>query len=779
MNERITESFFRNLVMEDDLYTSGLVTLEEQKSSNPKINKLLVNASKSGMGQGYPEFIISFDYEPELLMVVECKADKRKHESTTGDNYKDYSVDGVKLYASFLSKEFDVIAVAISGTDFNDLRVSTYIHLKGTALAHKNSDFKEDSFYTLDEYIDVLKKDEKKFNQDYNNLLSYTKELNEHLHGLKIPESDRSLLISGCLIALNDRAFYSSYKYHEPKELAMNLFNTIKSKLEFLQKDNIEEIMVTYGFIKTHVVLSRQKDKLKEIIERIDLRINSFIKTHKYFDALGQFYIEFLRYANSDKGLGIVLTPPHITELFSDIAKVNSNSVVLDNCTGTGGFLISAMNRMVKDAGGDKTKEAKIKKNQLIGIEFSDKIFALTCSNMYIHGDGRSNLFHGSCFDRNIIEQVKKFKPNVGFLNPPYKDLKDDIEEFQFIINNLELLEKGSLCIAIIPMSCALADRGERLFLKEKILKNNTLDAVFSMPIELFHNSKVSVNTCIMVFRAKEPHPKHFKTYFADWKNDGFTKRKTLGRNDYDGLWEQKRKKWLSMYFNRDEEAGFSIKQSVTPADEWCAEAYMETDYSVLEKSDFEDTVKKYAIFKLRNNLVEEVLSKPIHNNFIELDLTSWEEFEIEGVDNSLFNVTGSQSFTKTEIKEYGEGKFPYVVTSSENNGIEGFYNHFTENGNILTIDSATVGSCFYQEFNFSASDHVEKLIPCFKEFNKYSALFIVAVINLEQIRYGYGRKFAQKRIKTTKIKLPSKNGMPDFEYMENYIKSLNYSKSI
>ncbi|MDD4282762.1 MAG: methyltransferase, partial [Bacilli bacterium] len=195
MNERITESFFRNLVMEDDLYTSGLVTLEEQKSSNPKINKLLVNASKSGMGQGYPEFIISFDYEPELLMVVECKADKRKHESTTGDNYKDYSVDGVKLYASFLSKEFDVIAVAISGTDFNDLRVSTYIHLKGTALAHKNSDFKEDSFYTLDEYIDVLKKDEKKFNQDYNNLLSYTKELNEHLHGLKIPESDRSLLI--------------------------------------------------------------------------------------------------------------------------------------------------------------------------------------------------------------------------------------------------------------------------------------------------------------------------------------------------------------------------------------------------------------------------------------------------------------------------------------------------------------------------------------------------------------------------------------------------------
>ena len=146
----------------------------------------------------------------------------------------------------------------------------------------------------------------------------------------------------------------------------------------------------------------------------LEEKINNFLKTYKYYDILGQFYIEFLRYANNDKGLGIVLTPPHITELFSDIANVNRGSVVLDNCTGTGGFLISAMRKMIKDAKGDSKKEKQIKDKQLIGIEFQHEIFALICSNMYIHGDGRSNLIKGSCFDNKIINQVKNFKPKTG-----------------------------------------------------------------------------------------------------------------------------------------------------------------------------------------------------------------------------------------------------------------------------------------------------------------------------------------------------------------------------
>ena len=779
MNERITENLFRRFIENDECYWGGIINVEEQKSKNIKINKLLSNASKSGNGKGYPEFIVTFDYYPDLIMVVECKPDILKHESKTGDKYKDYAVDGVKLYSSFLAKEYDVIAIALSGDDDN-FRLSSFIQLKGTSDCYQTDQLKDDRFYTIDEYIDVYKKDDKKFNQDYGKLLEFSKTLNDELHILKIHEADRSLLISAALIALNDPAFYNSYKLQNPKDLSNNLYNTVKLKLEELQKDNIDEIMVTYGFLKTHKILSKKEHELRNIIDEIDSNVNSFMRTHKYFDSLGQFYIEFLRYANSDKGLGIVLTPPHITELFSALARVNENSIVLDNCTGTGGFLVSAMNKMVMDAGGDKNKELEIKKGQIIGIEFSDKIFPLACSNMYIHGDGRSHLYSGSCFDDNIMKKVMELKPNVGFLNPPYKNDKNDVDELYYILNNLSMLEKGSYCIAIVPMSCALADSGERLELKKKLLKNHTLDAVFSMNNELFHNSKVTVSTCIMIFKAKEPHPTGYKSYFGYWKNDGFYKRKAKGRADYDNSWNDIKNMWVNAYFNREEIDGFSVKKEVSAEDEWCAEAYMKTNYSVLNTEMFEKNIKDYSIFKIKNGISNEVKFDCVKKSNVEIDISSWKEYIIDDdTDESLFSVEGSKSIVKYEVKEYGEGNYPYVVTSSENNGVEGMYDYYTEDGNVLTIDSATIGSCFYQELKFSASDHVEKLIPRYENFNKYIGLFISTVINLEQARYGYGRKFAQKRIKPTTIKLPSKNGKPDYEFMEKFIKSLPYSASI
>ena len=114
-----------------------------------------------------------------------------------------------------------------------------------------------------------------------------------------------------------------------------------------------------FAFIRTDTSLSTLKGVLVEIITDIKENIKDFIKTYEYFDVLGQLYIEFLRYANSDKGLGIVLTPPHITEFMAELAEVNKNSVVYDNCAGTGGFLVSAMNLMIKDA---KDNQQKLKR---------------------------------------------------------------------------------------------------------------------------------------------------------------------------------------------------------------------------------------------------------------------------------------------------------------------------------------------------------------------------------------------------------------------------------
>lgn len=594
-NERKTE----NIVRSHFEKFKDIIHIEEQTSDSVKIDKLLKTASKKGSGKGRPEFLITYNSNSDLLIVIECKADNRKHESPNRDKFSDFAVDGVLLYASYLSKDFDVLGIAVSGETKQNLKISHFLHLKNEK---KAITVFGDKLLDAGNYLSEYLKSPEKFRQDYNALLEFTKKLNDKLHVYKIPESQRALLISSVLIALEDDAFKASYaKKTKPKSLSDFLTKTVSEKLEEanISGTKLENLNMQFGFIKTDASLSAKDNVLKELIDEIDCNINMFIKSHEYFDVLGQLYIEFLRYANSDKGLGIVLTPPHITEFFAEVAQVNQNSIAYDNCTGTGGFLIAAMKKMIEDAKGDNEKVQAIKKSHLIGTEYQSHIYALAVSNMYIHQDGKTNIQNGSCFDTDIIEMTKAKNPTVGFLNPPYKsDKKNDIDELAFVLNNLECLVDGGICVAIVPMQSALAQTGKTYELKKELLKKHTLEAVFSMPSELFFNSKVNVVTCIMIFTAHRSHPVNKKTFFGYFKDDGFDKRKNLGRLDVYGYWKDRIKdQWLTSYLNRESIKGLSVVKTVTANDEWCAEAYMETDYTSITLEDFEIVVKRHALF--------------------------------------------------------------------------------------------------------------------------------------------------------------------------------------
>ena len=126
-NERKTESIVRAHFEK----SKDILQIEEQASDNPKIDKLLKTASKKGSGKGKPEFLITYNKNIDLLIVIECKADVTKHESPNRDKYADYAVDGVLLYASNLSKSFDVLAIAVSGETTQNLKISHFLHLKG------------------------------------------------------------------------------------------------------------------------------------------------------------------------------------------------------------------------------------------------------------------------------------------------------------------------------------------------------------------------------------------------------------------------------------------------------------------------------------------------------------------------------------------------------------------------------------------------------------------------------------------------------------------------
>ena len=125
-----------------------------------------------------------------------------------------------------------------------------------------------------------------------------------------------------------------------------------------------------------------------------------------------------------------------------------------------------------------------------------------------------------------------------------------------------------------------------------------------SMPVELFH--PVGTVTCIMVFTAHIPHAtSKRKTWFGYWKVDGFVKTKHKGRIDLYETWPSIRERWVEQFRNREVQPGQSVTRYVTQKDEWCAEAYMETDYSTITRKDFEDVVRRYAVFRLLGGAVE------------------------------------------------------------------------------------------------------------------------------------------------------------------------------
>lgn len=612
MNERKTENLVRDELRRLGYYDKRCETrVEEQKSEIQDVKRLLKAASKTGGGgKGAPEFIISDPHNGDFLIIIECKGDVRKHASKAGNDPVAFAVDGALHYAASLAREFNVIAVAVSGQTKSQLKISTFLHPKGSltpkelktkagaAIAELLSwaDYIEHG--TFDPTVQKLRLDE---------LMAFSRDLHDFMRDhAKLTESEKPLLVSGTLIALQNAAFAKSFDAYAAEDLQEEWLKVIKREIDKAKLPQAKKYNMTqpYSTIAVHPALGKPTDSktaakfpkgvLFQLIKDLNEKVWPFISVYHDFDVVGQFYGEFLKYTGGDKkSLGIVLTPRHVTDLFARLANVGKNSRVLDICAGTAGFLVSAMFHMMRDAV-TKAEKDEVKKSGLIGVENQPNMFALAASNMILRGDGKANLHQGSCFDAAITSALKEHECDVGMLNPPFSQGDEDLHELVFVKQMLDCLKSGGTGIAIVPVSCATSPHP----LREELMKFHTLEAVMSMPAELFY--PVGTVTCIMVWTAGKPHARsNRKTWFGYWRDDGFVKTKHRGRIDANGTWPAIRDEWVEMFRNREVHAGKSILKAVTPKDEWCAEAYMETDYSTITQADFELTVKNYAMFRL------------------------------------------------------------------------------------------------------------------------------------------------------------------------------------
>ena len=628
-----------------------------------------------------------------------------------------------------------------------------------------------DSIIPWADYIEHATFDPAVQRQRYDDLMEFSRELHDFMRDhAKLTESEKPLLVSGTLIALENTAFVRSFDAYLPEDLQKQWLKVISDQIERADLPQAKKFNMTqpYSTIGVHPELGKATKKyprgvLFELIKRLDEKVRPFVSTYHDFDVVGQFYGEFLKYTGGDKkALGIVLTPRHVTDLCARLANVNKDSVVIDICAGTGAFLISAMHQMMANAITNEEKD-RIRSAGLIGIEQQPNMYALAASNMILRGDGKANLYQGSCFTDAIIKEIrKKFACDVGLLNPPFSQADADLHELIFVGQMLNCLQRSGTGVVIVPVSCAITPHP----LRDALMKRHTLEAVMSMPDGLFH--PVGIIVCLMVWTAGIPHEQsNRKTWFGYWKDDGFIKTKHRGRIDPNRSWCDVRSRWVDMFRNREVHPGESVTHRVTASDEWCAEAYMETNYASLSPDEFESALKAHMAARLRRPIPTTArLDRPIK---------TWKFYRI----GSLFDVRKGKRLTKANMVP---GNTLFIGAIDDNNGVTALVGQPPiHDANTITVNynGNGVAEAFYQPEAFWASDDVNVLYPKFA-LTPAIALFFCTIIRQEKYRFNYGRKWHKERMEQSEIRLPAdKNGNPDLAYMEAFMTSLPFGANL
>lgn len=348
---------------------------------------------------------------------------------------------------------------------------------------------------------------------------------------------------------------------------------------------------------------------LKTLFKQVKTEIIPCLESPLHLDFMGRIFNKLGDWIpiTADAKNDVVLTPRYVAKLMAKLCRVDKDSFVWDRAMGSAGFLVTAMDLMIKDAQNtiDDSEELEdkiehIKKQQLFGIEVLPEVFILAVLNMILMGDGSSNMIRGDGHDKSIGD---KFPANVFLLNPPYSA---EGKGFVFVEEALSMMDKGYAAVLIQEN----AGSGNGLPYTKEILKKNTLVASIHMDYNLFCG-KATVQTAIYVFKIGEKHNPKSLVKFIDFSNDGYErkdrKKSTQEVNlrnvdDAYGRYAEAEaiilgQKPETSYYTK--ENGLYVEDTITlEGDDWTYAQHRKFDTMPTE-SDFRQTMKDFMIWKM------------------------------------------------------------------------------------------------------------------------------------------------------------------------------------
>lgn len=637
-NERATDQFVR-----DRLREIGISRPWEQEGGPIWKRNALQGSSKSesGTGEGKPEFLFLSD---GFLVLIEDKRETRHTRYvenselvTEYPHRNDYALNGAVHYAKSMLENgvpYDkgIFAVGVGGEETHHEIAVAYVAPGMVKMLDDLDNFEVFAENQIAEYhaVQVLEH-RPRAEVRLDDIRAAAERLHEGMRNYGSVENNRKApLVSAVLLALQNEFFDltqlqsitpgNNYQVWDGRII----YNAAKQYMEsqaFMPQQKIGTLLDQFSYIQNSPALNRShrdlgQSPLKWMAQILKDEVLEAVTDPSMtaFDVLGNFYHEFISYGGGDgSGLGIVLTPEHVTTLMVDLIDVSAYDYVLDPTAGTASFLIAAMHRMFQDAGNDEDLKEQIRSERLHGIELQDKLFAIGTTNMILRGDGKANFRRDSIFEapRQKMRGDEKlpdgtWRSGHGFtkvlLNPPYSQSKDkstrNLSELSFIETALNFLNPGGKLAAIVPQSTMVGKTKEDRERKKRILAHHSLDMVITMNPMTFANSGHTPHTVIAVFTARRPHDPDALVKFINFEDDGYKVAQHRGLVDT-GLADSRRKHLLDVLDGSvQSDTSFIVRSKVTDTDEW-QHSYFYFNDQPPAYEDFMATVADYVTWQV------------------------------------------------------------------------------------------------------------------------------------------------------------------------------------
>lgn len=609
-------------------------------------------------------------------------------------------------------------------------------------------------------------------------LLEAAKRINETLHGASVNKDDRAPVVASLLLTVSQNNMPD--KSLTPKLFVKRINDSAEAALAKSKKEHFAPHIALRlptgedAQRKTVDAYARVADELRK------LNISAAMRSGT--DVLGQFYEAFLKYGNAAKDLGIVLTPRHVTKWASTVTKPSVDDVIFDPTAGTGGFLVSAFDYVRATRPKDSEFDF-FRMNRIFGIEQQPKIAALAVINMIFRGDGSTNIIDDDALKQYLRYESEGGKRTAAFgpakegdlpgatrvlMNPPFALKKEDEREYRFVDIALSQMEDNGVLFAVLPAPVLVKSGGPLDWRRDRLLAQHTVRAVVSFPEDLFY--PVSIDTVGLIVEKGRAHQATDEVLWARVERDGFAKvkgkrlRMPRVRDDLAAITSAVTDVVANPASLVASVPGLIKKACIDLSDpllELVPQAYLDeplpSEQRVLE--DLSHAIREYLAFLIRTadgSTVARALrkgvvaSRPTHgpHDFKLMALTEIFGQYGHGIKKGSIHALNVET----------QGAVPVVSTSTEYNGIHGFYDldpSWPRLKNVITVASnGTPLTSFYHPYEIVAKDDMFVCVPK-DEMPLATIMYIITALNAITWRFSYYRKCYENKIHTINIWMP------------------------